>query len=44
MSHATTTTRYLFCKGSGADRKGFENQGGFTVLKGSVISDHGSII
>lgn len=33
-------TVYLYCKGSGANAKGFVSSGGFTVLKGSFISDH----
>ena len=37
---ATDETIYLFCKGSGASAKGFVSAGGFTVLKGSTVSDH----
>lgn len=37
---ATDETVYLYCKGSGANAKGFVSAGGFTVLKYSVISDH----
>jgi predicted GIY-YIG superfamily endonuclease len=37
---ATDETTYLYCKGSGANAKGFVSAGGFTVLKDSVISDH----
>lgn len=37
---ATDETVYLYCKGSGANAKGFVSAGGFTVLKDSVISDH----
>ena len=37
---ATDDTVYLYRKGSGAEAKGFVSTGGFTVLKGSVISDH----
>lgn len=37
---ATDETIYLYCKGSGANAKGFVSAGGFTVLKDSVISDH----
>lgn len=37
---ATSDTVYLFCKGSGASAKGFVSLGGFTVLKGSLVSDH----
>ena len=37
---ATDNTVYLFCKGSGASAKGFVSAGGFTVLKGSSVSDH----
>lgn len=40
MPKATSSTEYLFCKGNGADAKGFVSVGGFTVLEGSVISDH----
>ena len=37
---ATDETIYLFCKGSGASAKGFVSTGGFTVLEGSMVSDH----
>lgn len=37
---ATDETVYLYCKGSGANSKGFVSAGGFTVLKDSIISDH----
>ena len=37
---ATDTTKYLFCKGSGASGKGFVSSSGFTVVAGSKISDH----
>ncbi len=37
---ATDATEYLFCKSTSASAKGFASSGGFTVLKGSVISDH----
>lgn len=37
---ATDNTVYLYCKGSGADAKGFVSSGGLTVLKGSKISTH----
>ena len=37
---ATDETVYLFCKGSTASAKGFVSAGGFTVVKGSTISDH----
>lgn len=37
---AEENTVYLYCKGSGADAKGFVSAGGFTVLKGSRVSDH----
>ena len=37
---AADDTTYLYCKGSGASAKGFVSAGGFTVLSGSVISDH----
>ena len=33
-------TIYLYCKGSGGSAKGFISTGGFTVMKGSVVSDH----
>lgn len=36
---ATDDTKYLFCKGSGVEAKGFISAGGFTVLKGSRVSD-----
>lgn len=37
---ATSDTVYLYCKGSGAQAKGFISAGGFTVTKGSLVSDH----
>ena len=37
---ATDETIYLFCKGSGASAKEFVSAGGFTVLKGSTVSNH----
>ncbi len=37
---ATSTTNYLFCKGAGADAKGFLSSNGLTVLKGSKVSDN----
>ncbi|WP_026522338.1 GIY-YIG nuclease family protein [Butyrivibrio sp. VCB2001] len=36
---AKDDTKYLYCKGSGADAKGFISAGGLTVLKGSQVSD-----
>lgn len=40
IPHADDKTVYLYCKGSGANAKGFVSSGGFTVLKGSKVSDH----
>ena len=40
VPQATDDTICLFCKGSGALAKGFISPGGFTVLKGSTVSDH----
>ena len=37
---ASDDTIYLYCKGNVASAKGFVSTGGFTVLKGSTISDH----
>ena len=37
---ASDATTYLFCKGSGANAKGFISNGGFTVVKGSAVSTH----
>ena len=37
---AADNTIYLYCKGSGANAKGFVSTGGFTVLKGSFVSSH----
>ena len=34
------STKYFYCKGAGADARGFVSSRGFTVMKGSVISDH----
>ena len=36
---ATNTTEYLFCKSGSANGKGFISAGGFTVVKGSKVSD-----
>ncbi len=40
MPQASDDTVYLYCKGSNASGKGFVSSGGFTVLKGSIVSDH----
>lgn len=40
MPNATDETVYLYCKGNTANAKGFLSSGGFTVLKGSRVSDH----
>lgn len=40
VPNANDETNYLYCKGSGASAKGFVSAGGFTVLKGSSISEH----
>lgn len=40
VPQATDETTYLYCKGSGAEAKGFVSAGGFTVLKDSVVSTH----
>ena len=40
MPKANSSTKYLYCKGNNGDAKGFSSPGGFTVLKGSRISDH----
>lgn len=40
MPNATDETVYLYCKGNNAHAKGFLSSGGFTVLKGSRVSDH----
>lgn len=37
---ADEDTVYLYCKSSSASAKGFVSAGGFTVLQGSVVSDH----
>lgn len=39
IPQAADDTKYLFCKGSGAEAKGFISTGGITVLKGSRVSD-----
>ena len=36
----TDTTEYLFCKNGNANGKGFISAGGFTVVKGSKVSEH----
>lgn len=36
----TDGTRYLYCKGSNGEAKGFQSANGFTVLKDSRLSDH----
>lgn len=40
VPQANDDTVYLYCKGSGGSAKGFVSAGGFTVLKGSMLSDH----
>ncbi|MCR5346144.1 MAG: GIY-YIG nuclease family protein [Fretibacterium sp.] len=40
VPQATADTVHLYCKGAGAQAKGFVSAGGFTVLKGSTVSDH----
>lgn len=37
---ANATTQYLHCKSASANAKGFVSASGFTVLKGSKVSDH----
>lgn len=37
---AESDTKYLYCTGNDAKGKGFVSTGGFTVVKGSKISDH----
>lgn len=36
----TDSTEYLFCKSGNANGKGFISAGGFTVVKGSKVSEH----
>ena len=36
----SNNTQYLYCKGAGADARGFVSAKGFTVVKGSIVSDH----
>lgn len=38
--HATSKTEYLYCKGNNANVKGFVSTNGFTIVAGSVVSDH----
>lgn len=40
VSHTDEKTVYLYCKGGGANVKGFVSLGGFTVLKGSKVSNY----
>ena len=40
VPQANDDTVYLYCKGPGASGKGFVSAGGFTVVKGSTVSDH----
>lgn len=37
---ATDGTQYLLCRNSSAEGRGFVSAGGFTVVKGSRVSDH----
>lgn len=37
---ATDSTEYLFCKSGNSNGKGFISPGGFTVVKGSKVSEH----
>ncbi len=39
IPQAADDTKYIYCKGSGAEAKGFISSGGITVLKGSRVSD-----
>lgn len=39
IPQAADDTKYIFCRGSGAEAKGFISAGGVTVLKGSRVSD-----
>ena len=40
MPKASDDTVYLYCKSISANATGFISNSGFTVLKGSIISDH----
>lgn len=40
VPQADETTTYLCCKGNNADGKGFVTPAGFTVQKGTIVSDH----
>ena len=40
MPKPTDDTVYLYCSGNGCKGKGFISAGGFTVVKGSLVSDH----
>ena len=40
VPQANDNTVYLYCKGPGASGKGFVSAGGFTVMRGSLVSDH----
>lgn len=40
MPQATSTTVILRCTGNGGNASGFVSNGGFTVQKGSTVSDH----
>lgn len=40
VPQANDNTVYLYCKGPSASGKGFVSAGGFTVVKGSTVSDH----
>ena len=39
VPQANEKTKYLYCKGSGGEAKGFLSSGGLTVLKGSRVSE-----
>ncbi len=39
IPQATSSTRYIYCKGSGATAKGFISPNGITVLKDSTVSN-----
>lgn len=40
VPEANDTTEYLYCKGANSSGKGFISAGGFTVIKGSKVSEH----
>lgn len=40
IPQATDDTTYFYCRGNNSNAKGFLSSNGFTIVKGSIVSDH----